>query len=126
MPGLSSAAPCGMWIALRDVDYILYEANTSRLHSEHIILHEIGHILSCHALDIRFDQEMLARLVPSLSATAIERVLGRVNYTNEQEQEAEMIASLLRARGSLHSLGDSGRQWDRLSRMAEVFSYPRF
>jgi hypothetical protein len=113
MPGLASAAPCGMWLALAQTDYILFEPNTSKLHSEHIILHELAHMLCDHRLSM--DRSVLAKLLPSIDPAIVKRVLGRVNYVTEQEQEAEMLASLIR--------GGARREpsRDALSQIAEVF-----
>ncbi len=41
-------SPCGVWLALPAADYIFYEDGTTRLHREHIVLHELGHVLSDH------------------------------------------------------------------------------
>jgi hypothetical protein len=114
MPGLSSAAPCGMWLSLAQSDYVLYEPNTSQLHSEHIILHELAHMLCDHRLGM--DSSVLAKLLPSINPAIVKRVLGRVNYATEQEQEAEMLASLIRG-GTRPE-----RSRDALSRIAEVFN----
>ncbi|MET0135537.1 MAG: hypothetical protein ABW215_18310 [Kibdelosporangium sp.] len=116
MPGLSAAAPCGMWLSLAETDFVLFEPNTSQLHSEHIILHELAHMLCDHRLTM--DSSVLARLLPSIDPAIVKRVLGRVNYATEQEQEAEMLASLIRGGGRRE------RSRDALSRMTEVFSYP--
>jgi Zn-dependent peptidase ImmA (M78 family) len=40
--------PCGVWFASVDTDFICYEANTSKHHQEHIIAHELGHMICCH------------------------------------------------------------------------------
>jgi hypothetical protein len=116
MPGLSAAAPCGMWLSLAEADYVLYEPNTSKLHSEHIILHELGHMLCDHRLTM--DASVLSKLLPSIDPATVLRVLGRVNYATEQEQEAEMLASLIRGGGRAE------RSRDALGRIHEVFSYP--
>jgi len=113
MPGLSAAAPCGMWLSVSDVDYVLYEPNTSQLHSEHIILHELAHMLCDHRLGM--DASVLRKLMPSISPAVVRRVLGRVNYATEQEQEAEMLASLIRVTAGMRA----GRE--ALSRITEVF-----
>jgi hypothetical protein len=114
MPGLSATAPCGMWLSLAQADYILYEPNTSKLHSEHIILHELAHMLCDHRLSM--DSSVLAKLLPSINPAIVKRVLGRVNYATEQEQEAEMLASLIRG-GTRRE-----RSRDALSQITEVFN----
>src|SRR5687767_10750297 len=47
-PVASQAGPCGLWIGTPSADYIFFERDTSRLHQEHIILHEASHILCGH------------------------------------------------------------------------------
>ena len=100
VPGLSSHAPCGLWIGTPEADHVFYDPGTSPLHAEHIVLHELAHILSGHHLDTS-----LAALFPDLDPGAVTRalgvrVLGRVAYTTVQEREAEMMASLIRGRSA--------------------------
>ncbi|MFI5938400.1 hypothetical protein [Actinoplanes sp. NPDC051494] len=96
--GLGTGTPCGLWISLPDADYVFYDPGTSRLHAEHIVLHELAHMLSGHTTGLDVSGGALARLVPDLDPRTVERMLGRVSYTTTQEREAEMLASLIRAR----------------------------
>ena len=107
VPGLSADAPCGMWIATERADHVFYDPGTSTLHAEHIVLHELAHILCGHT----GADGSLARLFPDLDPATVRRVLGRVSYTCEQEREAEMVASLIRGRSS-SSPGTPGRVAD--------------
>ncbi|MGW3271275.1 hypothetical protein ACWDFH_07345 [Streptomyces kronopolitis] len=91
-----SGAPCGLWFATETTDYICYEPGTSPLHREQIILHECAHILYDHHLGI--DLSEAGRLMPDLGSSMIQRALARTSYTSRQEQEAEMLASLLALR----------------------------
>src|SRR5437773_332962 len=43
--------PFGAWITTKDVDYILYQEQTTLPHQRHIVLHELGHILAGHTSD---------------------------------------------------------------------------
>jgi len=95
IPGLSSHAPCGLWIGTPEADHVFYDAGTSPLHAEHIVLHELAHILSGHTLDTS-----LTTLFPDLDPATVARALGRVAYTSVQEREAEMMASLIRGRST--------------------------
>lgn len=104
-PGLSASAPCGMWLSVGRADYIFYEANTSPLHADHFILHEVGHMLGEHTVGLDIADSVLVRLLPDLDPRSVRRVLGRVGYLDEQEQEAEMLASLVRA--SIRHGGDA-------------------
>ncbi|MFI8100441.1 hypothetical protein [Streptomyces sp. NPDC086023] len=81
---------CGLWVGTATVDYVFYEAQTSRLHQEHIVLHELGHILFGHN---SLEGEDVAGDAPV--------ILGRTNYTTRQEQEAEMLASMIRIQSGL-------------------------
>jgi hypothetical protein len=80
------------------VDYVFYEHETSQLHREHIILHELGHLLCEHQPTEVIDAEVVAQLFPHLNPAVVHRVLGRTTYTAVEEQEAEMLASLVRER----------------------------
>ena len=125
IPGLSFAAPCGLWISMAQADYVLYDPNTSRLHAEHIILHELGHILSDHRSATSLPDSTLTRLMPDLDPKMIERMLGRASYTSAQEREAEMLASLIRSRAATGgaALPRDVQAEDPLARLADVFRF---
>lgn len=99
-----SGGPCGLLMSTDHADYILYPTTTTALHRRHIVLHEAGHLLCGHtgpgtgedgaAIDAAASRELL----PSLSPELIRRVLGRTVYTEVQEQEAELLASLIAQR----------------------------
>ncbi|GAA0896554.1 MULTISPECIES: hypothetical protein [Streptomyces violaceusniger group] len=91
---------CGMWLATETDDHIFFEQRTSRVHQEHILLHEVGHMLFDHCGTDLSRGEASQALLPDLSSQLAQRLLGRTSYTNRQEQEAEMLASLLRIRAS--------------------------
>ncbi|AEV84171.1 hypothetical protein ACWT_3148 [Actinoplanes sp. SE50] len=85
--------PSGVWISARDYDAIFYEADTGRPHQDHIIGHELGHLLCGHERGVGDD---LARmLLPDLDPALVRRVLQRTGYSAIDEREAEMVASLL-------------------------------
>jgi hypothetical protein len=87
--------PCGLWVATPDEDLIFFEESTSRFHQDHIVAHEIGHIVSDHVGVALQEDEVANLLVPNLSGSLIGRVLGRVSYSTQEEREAEMLASLI-------------------------------
>lgn len=93
-------SPCGIWLSTADCDYIFYEERTSRLHQEHIVAHEIGHMLCNHHATTIFQPEIARLLLPSLDPKLVNRVLSRTRYPLAEEQEAEMIASLILQRAS--------------------------
>ncbi|WP_309111979.1 DUF6545 domain-containing protein [Saccharothrix sp.] len=98
--------PSGMLISTTETDYIHYPDTTSPLHSQHTVLHEIGHLLLDHNItypDRREpaqapDVDALRTLLPTLSPSLIRRILGRTVYASAQEREAERFASLLLAK----------------------------
>lgn len=80
--------PCGMWVATDVADHIFFEQRTSTFHQEHIILHELGHMICGHTLG-----------VVDADPDVVRGALGRTSYDTRQEQEAEMVATLLLDRG---------------------------
>ncbi|KOG66842.1 hypothetical protein ADK76_01060 [Streptomyces griseoflavus] len=85
--------PTGMWLATEEGDYVFYDGRTSPLHQEHIILHEIGHLVCDHRTAV--EDQRLFRHIDVEDPHSIRRALGRTRYSDRQEQEAEMIASLI-------------------------------
>ncbi|MGW3951844.1 toxin [Streptomyces sp. NPDC004752] len=84
----------GIWLRAEDADYIAYERHTSTAHQSHIIAHELSHMLCDHHGDGSTENppvELFADLDPSL----VKGMLMRCGYTQEAEQEAEVMASLL-------------------------------
>ncbi|WP_069811740.1 hypothetical protein [Streptomyces sp. TP-A0874] len=89
-------SPCGLLVSTERVDYILYSADTTPLHQQHILLHEVAHLLCAHRDPGR--GEFTGVVLPNLDSALVRRVLGRTVYTDPQEQEAELVASLILAR----------------------------
>ncbi|MBN6034172.1 hypothetical protein JYK18_04610 [Amycolatopsis sp. 195334CR] len=98
--------PFGVWIATNNVDYILYQEETSKLHQDHIVLHELGHILAGHQSDEE-DDSLLAELYPTMTPDrlreqysdigpeAVRRALRRASFGTRQEREAETVATII-------------------------------
>ena len=99
---LPADAPGGLWVSTAHTDYIVYEHATSPLHQEHIIVHELSHILCGHTGGPTLSEEHATRLFPQLDTGMIRRVLGRAGYPSEEEQEAEMLASMILHRAERH------------------------
>jgi hypothetical protein len=89
----------GMWISTNMGDFVIYEARTTRAHQEHIIAHELAHILCGHQAMDNAENNVLRQLFPDSAPEVVRRVLLRTRYSDSNEQEAEMMASLLLARG---------------------------
>ena len=87
--------PFGLWLATTHADLILYQEETTRGHQEHIVLHEIGHIISQHQGD-EGDDDIWRDLVPSIPPSAIKRALRRTGYDQRHEHEAELVATVIK------------------------------
>ena len=142
--------PCGLVITTDEADLILYSADTSPLHRQHILLHEAAHLVCGHvdgATDAAWvtdpadsidsfnsaagagaEAEMdsnagLGELLPHLSAELVQRVLGRTVYSRPQEREAELVASLI-----LYRVGRDGGSPPRApgppTRLEAIFGLP--
>ncbi|MFJ9952649.1 hypothetical protein [Kitasatospora sp. NPDC091207] len=101
-----------MLISTDRADYIGYAVDTTALHQQHIVLHEIGHLLCGHTGStgvaggtggtggtggvggVGLSTTVSRALAPRLPEELVRRVLGRSVYTERQEQEAELVASL--------------------------------
>jgi hypothetical protein len=112
----------GLWVATDSADLIFYEQATTWPHQEHIILHELSHLLCDHYPAPLSVAEHTRLLLPDLDPEMVRRVLGRTTYSAVEEQEAELLASLIwrRARSDLRAPhpgaddgGSSGDPGDR-------------
>jgi hypothetical protein len=102
LPGVASlTGPCGVWLETDTEDFVFYESNTSRLHQDHIVLHEIGHMLRQHTATDLLPDSMFEGLFPDLDRSMVRRLLGRSSYSSWQEQEAETVAGILREASEL-------------------------
>ncbi|MFJ8689648.1 hypothetical protein [Micromonospora wenchangensis] len=122
MPG--GASQCGALVATDQADYLFYATSTTRLHQEHILLHEVGHLL-CGHVDDRSLADLPALLLPNLSTDLVRRVLGRSDYSAAQEQEAELVASMIAHRARRGPTGGTGpvtpEVADGLARLGSIF-----
>src|SRR5579859_5865141 len=66
-PMHSETGPCGVWLAGQSTDIIFYEKDTSPLHQQHIILHELSHLLCGHRPVPVSETELPQLLFPDLS-----------------------------------------------------------
>lgn len=121
IPKATDAGPCGLWLAFDDVDCVFYEPGTSELHRDHIIAHELGHLLCEHEKAQIGDEGLLRALFPHLSPDLVSRVMGRTTYSAREEQEAELLATLILERGGRPAQSRRGphaatldRVWDAL------------
>ena len=88
--------PSGLWIAGPTADYVLYQQHTSPAHQDHIVLHEVGHIIAGHPAT-ELDEATWSLLDPDTLRAAI----GRTCYDTEREREAELVATIILTRASV-------------------------
>jgi hypothetical protein len=89
---------CGLWIATDTTDLIFYEQQTTAPHQEHIILHELSHLLCQHTPAPVPLAEQAQPLLPDLDPEIVHRILARAGYSTAEEREAELLASMIRQR----------------------------
>jgi Zn-dependent peptidase ImmA (M78 family) len=85
---------CGAWQQYPDYDVIAYAENTSSFHQDHIILHEIGHMIADHTSDEQ-DDDLLLDLQIGITPDHVRRALRRSSYDSEHEREAELVATII-------------------------------
>ncbi|ANP52045.1 hypothetical protein J2Z21_009273 [Streptomyces griseochromogenes] len=90
-----SGRPCGLWVATDEEDYILYQKYTTQAHQQHIVRHELGHMVCGHEAAPVMPDEVVRLLMPTLRPELVRSVLGRTQYSNEEEKAAELVASLM-------------------------------
>lgn len=85
----------GAWVAAPPADVIFYERETSALHQEQIILHEVCHMLWGHQPIPLSEVEVGGLLFPEVDPAVIQRMLQRAGYSTAEECEAELLASMI-------------------------------
>jgi hypothetical protein len=92
---------CGIWVGTDRLDLIYYEEATSVLHQDHIILHEIGHMVCGHTgVALSQADQVRGLLLTDAVRGQVDTVLGRGAYTAVEEQEAELVATLILERAA--------------------------
>lgn len=115
----SDGSLCGLWIATDVGDYLAYEQNTSAVHQEHIVLHELGHLLCGHNENGSFTAELFRHFEPEVALGA----LGRTNYSTVEEREAELVASILRRHCGLYGKATASADSDLDRRLQYMFGH---
>lgn len=114
---LPKPGPSGMWVEYEDYDVILFQQETTRLHQDHIKLHEIGHILVAEneeaaaqdspgerttvppAVDPHEETAVLvegwATMLPVFQPETIKRVARRCSYKDGEECSVELVATII-------------------------------
>jgi hypothetical protein len=115
--------PSGAWQARPDYDLIAYTEHTSALHQDHIIAHELAHLLCAHTGTCLMSESEAAELAPDLAPRALSHLLTRVT-SGSDEYEAELIAVLLMSAATSEppavQPGASGRAADQARRLAAL------
>src|SRR5690348_16289761 len=57
-----TGSPCGAWLQTATTDWVFVEQSTSRFHRDHIVLHELAHMLCGHDGAGPLDETLVATL----------------------------------------------------------------
>ncbi len=112
---LDASAPCGLWLATGDTDYVFYDTAISRAHAEIIVGHEFGHMLKGHRGNAPLAGGDLGGLITDIDPATVQLILGRTRYNEPEEYEAEMLGSLLQEHVTT-SRAPSSREADPIAR----------
>ncbi|MZE43549.1 hypothetical protein GTY49_11420 [Streptomyces sp. SID5477] len=115
---LPNPGPVGLWLETSRVDLIIFQRDTTPLHQDHIVLHELGHILADHRHES--SETQWGTLLPGIAEGAIRRVLQRCSYGTEQEREAELIATVIMKWASVLELVKPPRHDDPSARRIQA------
>lgn len=99
-PWAMPATIFGAWMEAEDIDYIFYYGDAIPLHKAHIQLHELAHMLCGHET-IRVTNEALASILMDEFSAA--NLLLRSTKSNQEEQEAELLTSLIQEQLHRHA-----------------------
>jgi hypothetical protein len=113
---VGESVPCGMWISTSTVSYIFFDPETSPAHQDHIIGHEFAHMLKGHRGSTTLPRPAAGGLLGLLDPALVKSVLGRTDYTEHDEQEAEMVGSFLKAHTNSYRPPARSEQADRITR----------
>jgi hypothetical protein len=89
-----------------------YPAGAARNHREHIVRHAVGHMVAEHEGTTPVSSSTVSGLLPDLDPEMVRAVLGRSVYGVVEEQEAELIASLVMQRALEPRIRASGWEVD--------------
>jgi hypothetical protein len=93
---LQVPGPFGCWIAAPTADYVFYQQETTKAHQDHIILHELGHMLADHHAGGDVEPgDLDGGLPPDVDPDAVRRALRRTSYDEAHEWEAETVATII-------------------------------
>ncbi|MCA1723417.1 MAG: hypothetical protein LC748_04035 [Thermomicrobia bacterium] len=84
----------GAWAAMESIDIVFYEQHATPFHQQHIVLHELSHILCDHQGFAITDEGLRSLLLTDVPIERL-RTLQSNHYSDEDEREAEVLASLI-------------------------------
>ncbi|QRP45204.1 hypothetical protein [Amycolatopsis sp. FDAARGOS 1241] len=96
---LEVPGPFGCRIATAAADYLFFQQETTEAHQDHIILHELGHLLADH--EPRGDAQPAAFLrgpapdLEDIDGDAVRHALRRTSYDEAHEWGAETVATII-------------------------------
>ena len=96
LPGLRDD-PSGLWVPLEDEDVVFAESSVSDWYRDHVILHEVGHMLWQHRGTIRDVTHWLGQYGVETSQPTRAEMRCSVR-DRDKEREAEMVALLIESR----------------------------
>ncbi len=91
----------GLWIETPLQDWIYYERHADEAHQNHIILHELGHIVFGHCPTYSWATDLPLTLFRELDTELVRGALQRARYSSVMELEAEVFATLVADDGAL-------------------------
>jgi hypothetical protein len=92
--------PSGLLLGTDHADHVCYDRRARPLHRDHIILHELGHLVWGHEIAVADETVTAQSLLPRLSPELMQRMLHRSQFSDVEERQAEVFASVMLERFS--------------------------
>jgi hypothetical protein len=97
---LPPGGPSGLLLGTGQADHVFYDWRARPLHRDHIVLHELGHVVWGHEIAVAGEAAAARRLLPRLSPELVRRMLFRSQFSDAEERQAEVFASVMLERFS--------------------------
>lgn len=110
----------GVWVQTDEADFVLHEQDTTPLHRDQIVLHEVAHMMLGHQTDVALDPGSMTEALPDLAPAVVRKMLSRDSYGTVEEEQAEWLGTLILERGTRKPRSDG---W--LSRLGDALQHPR-
>lgn len=115
----------GLWLGAKTRDYVYFREGLVGCRLENTLLHEFSHMICRHSSASVAEQDWMRAKAPKLTAVGdIEHMCMRRDYGASDEQEAELMASLIlaRAEGRWQRLGRSQQDAQAAARVESIFN----